>query len=1393
MKETPSCDHLESMTDKSQFCTMIKQKETIWKVAFPNSTAAERLSWVLLRQSETIINGFMTYLENNVKELKDATIDTLVDFMNTRAETREKSFGAKVCEFWGFKKNKGESTMDFGTKLQLMARRIDSVIWEKLVVQKLLIEADDYTRFLINSTIDETTKLAEVLKKILDAEEVTHGRDFKKEDSRKKDFKLTCWFCKETDHKKEECKKWKDAGSPAYNFTTKVWETSQLKICNNDLAAMRDIVICGQHQRVFLDSGSTENWISLEKAKILGVDLLPTNGIHACMADGSVLKAIAMCDCDVDFRDGKGIQTLRFYISSKGRDTIIGWKFLKDKCELFEERSDSESSMESSLTTEYLEEDLRETVKEEHNEELINKRMEILNFMENLEFKATKERKTVSLELREGVSKGSIVLKKDYRRRVKDIFKHGLKAYLEKEEELGMITRVYDMPRILSPIHIVKKKNADEHMENGNVPCDFMRVCVDYSELNQFLLKKEVELIKLENVIDMISGSEVLSTMDVSAAYKALPLDEVSKDLTCFYTPYGIYRAETLPFGLSTAPALFVTELREALKEVHCNNYTFYMDDFLFYGPIDKQMEAIKEVSLVLARRGWTWNSEKSTILERQVNFIGYQISGTEWKIPEEKLRKLLELKPPKNARELASLRGKLLYFSRLIPEYGTITSVWDGGTFQWGEKEQEAFDTIMRILKESPKITTIPKEARLVIVVNESQGKSISSALYWYTDKSHGVACWNSRKATATERNYSKLDRWVVAIYEMMNQTRLKHRKVYIQCNNMEQSKRIRSSYEEEMLGYPKSKRVRGMLFTLSLMDLEPINLPEVEQTISKFGLGMLAKDEEEGLRKRENEEIGHLKLTTMENNIIMEARKDAMYMNMFKGLFEGDYKFLQKHQMSLTGERNVLTLDGKLIVPTSVRKEIVAKIHKDYHEGTKNLTNRIHANYIIHGLTRLVKDVIEECKLCQMFKRNGECKTLIWIKACEPRERGHMDFFFQSGKTIFLLVDAYSNYPFARVIKRKTDYFEVLKEVMALFGDFQLLVSDNEPVFQMNEIAEWLEERGILHFFVPTYSPKSNGLAEGMVNILKTKMKKAQEELRLGVEESLTWALISVRTSLDEEGKSRLEKFVGQRSSQRKWFQEVHFDDSKMPVYFKISPNHTWMEGQLIWTIGTRIKGVLAEGTMHMLPAERVRERKEGEETDTLALEEEKIIQCDEEIMKFLEKEEFKYPAGIFFTDGSTKNENGYGVVGLIYHEEGKIEIQVEQQRDVKHGSAGPSANRLEIMAVKAALERAKELKLSQSFIFSDSRNLTGAYNEGWILNWRDNGFSRISNSSLYKAVDNLMQEVPEVHIRRVLAHKGIVLNECADELAKGGDPDVVTAKVKQWLTTQLEGNPK
>lgn len=48
-----------------------------------------------------------------------------------------------------------------------------------------------------------------------------------------------------------------------------------------------------------------------------------------------------------------------------------------------------------------------------------------------------------------------------------------------------------------------------------------------------------------------LAGSQVVSKLDASSGFWQLPLDENSKLLTTFITPFGRFRFNRLPFGIN--------------------------------------------------------------------------------------------------------------------------------------------------------------------------------------------------------------------------------------------------------------------------------------------------------------------------------------------------------------------------------------------------------------------------------------------------------------------------------------------------------------------------------------------------------------------------------------------------------------------------------------------------------------------------------------------------------------------------------------------------------------------------------------------------------------------------------------------------------------------------
>ncbi|MCI9361322.1 MAG: ribonuclease HI [Hungatella sp.] len=137
--------------------------------------------------------------------------------------------------------------------------------------------------------------------------------------------------------------------------------------------------------------------------------------------------------------------------------------------------------------------------------------------------------------------------------------------------------------------------------------------------------------------------------------------------------------------------------------------------------------------------------------------------------------------------------------------------------------------------------------------------------------------------------------------------------------------------------------------------------------------------------------------------------------------------------------------------------------------------------------------------------------------------------------------------------------------------------------------------------------------------------------------------------------------------------------------------------------------------------------------------------------------------------FTDGSARGNpdgpGGYGVVLQYIDQKGVL-----HEKELSAGYKRTTNNRMELMAAIAGLEalnRSCEVEL-----YSDSKYLTDAFNQGWIDNWIKNNWKRgksgpVKNIDLWKRMLNAMKP-HRVTFHWVKGHAGHPENERCDGLA-------------------------
>jgi ribonuclease HI len=130
--------------------------------------------------------------------------------------------------------------------------------------------------------------------------------------------------------------------------------------------------------------------------------------------------------------------------------------------------------------------------------------------------------------------------------------------------------------------------------------------------------------------------------------------------------------------------------------------------------------------------------------------------------------------------------------------------------------------------------------------------------------------------------------------------------------------------------------------------------------------------------------------------------------------------------------------------------------------------------------------------------------------------------------------------------------------------------------------------------------------------------------------------------------------------------------------------------------------------------------------------------------------------------YTDGACRNNPGRGGWGAIL-------VYGKYEKEMSGGEALTTNNRMELMAAISGLEALKEPCAVS--LYSDSKYLVDAFNEGWVYGWQKAGWRRgkdaLKNPDLWARIYELTKK-HEVTFIWVKGHDGNEYNERCDRLA-------------------------
>ena len=136
------------------------------------------------------------------------------------------------------------------------------------------------------------------------------------------------------------------------------------------------------------------------------------------------------------------------------------------------------------------------------------------------------------------------------------------------------------------------------------------------------------------------------------------------------------------------------------------------------------------------------------------------------------------------------------------------------------------------------------------------------------------------------------------------------------------------------------------------------------------------------------------------------------------------------------------------------------------------------------------------------------------------------------------------------------------------------------------------------------------------------------------------------------------------------------------------------------------------------------------------------------------------------IIYTDGSClKNPGAGGWASII------VDCETGEVRELQGGEKQTTNNRMEMTAAIVALSETPSNSTVE--LYTDSQYLKNAFTEGWIINWKRNGWKTangkdVLNQDLWLQLDKLMKS-RKVNLNWIKGHAGFNYNERCDELAR------------------------